>query len=351
MLKEPTTLTQQLKAFRQVDLETFMNIPFIQKIKDKKRWTFSDENKRPIDAKRYIQTGQFIGARNEEGYNPLVKLTELNEKQELLYVNRTFKMSGFHEKYFMLDVEPNASDEAKQRALQMPSEYTEVSTNGGIHVFIQVPDHLITEENEYLFTLTQFKDDSNKWEVFFNNHYVTFTKKALTPRQPDYSNNSDDYKKLKGLLDYMVNEDRERKEQRERSKAMSINLTNQDINKNLIQRFENTLDINWQKNTQQHKDQADFNNDTSKYEASVATAFAFTIKNHLKRVKQLNIITYDKLNDIDFIYIIAKYTKEVVPYRPKHDEYRDSLPWLMYNAKNAWTYAQSQDDENDENDE
>lgn len=337
-----TPFTEHLKTFRPIHPDTFKSIPFIQSIANEPRWTVSDEKKRPLDAKKLLSDQLALGARKKDGYNPLVTLDELNKDQNLTYVNRTFHMSGYHDKYFMLDVEPTASDEAKKRALSMPSAYTEVSKNGGVHVFIQVPESLLTNETRYLFELVQFKDKSTHWEVFFNNHYVTFTRKALKPKTPDYSEGSPDWHQIKKFLDYMVQEDKESKRQREQAKRIALDLEDQAINKKLIKRFKNLLSLEHAMKKQREKAPENFENDLSLYEYHIAVAFAFKVKEQRIKTQMMHIKTYDALEDIDFIYLIAELTKECIEERSKHEESRDGLPWLMYNAKNAWSYALSQ---------
>lgn len=332
---------------------TFIQYPIIQYIANDKRWTVSDTNKRPINAKELLESGNIYGARDE---SELVTLYELDNNPNLQAVNRTYRLQARHNNVIMIDVEPEASNELKNQAFYFPAHYTELSTNGGVHLLIAVPQDLINDENRYLFEeLSVFKEPVPKeenrpsyFEVLFNDHYITFTKRAIIDKASvDYNTNPQAKQQLANFLNNIVQLDKERKEKRELAKSYQIDMFEESISKEKkeqIQKFINIRHLDPVKQRAIERDIGMYNEDLSRYEMAVATGIVGGVlrTSNLARTT----ITYrDMLSTFteqDYVYASYLIMKDIIPYRDKHEEYRDGLPWLMYICREAYTYVISQ---------
>lgn len=342
-----------------IDPLTFRNVPIINYLSTDKRWTVSDKDKRPINAKKLLETGDLFGAREE---SELVTLIDLDNDPNLQAVNRTYRLNARHNNIIMIDVEPEASNEMKNFAYFFPAHFTELSMNGGVHLLIHVPDDCITDDNRYMFTdLSVFKepipDGENRpahYEVLFNDHYVTFTKKAVMEKPSvDFDTDLEAKAKLVNFLDEIVKLDKERKNNRELAKQNQIDIFEESItdekHKQIV-KFTEIRHLDTIKQRAMNRSLEDYGGDHSRYEMSLATAVAGGIW-RTSNIAKTTVSYRDILStftDQDYVYAVYLIIDDVIPHRNKHDEYRDGLPWLMYIARNAYSYIVSQEKERKE---
>lgn len=343
----------------------FKQNPLIQHLADEPNWTMSDIKKRPVNARVYLDTGMVYNARFD-GENPLVTLHELDADDNLQAVNRAYRLKARENRVIAVDVEPEAPDFMKQEALYFPAHYTELSTNGGIHLLIKVPEDLINDENRYMFDeLSVVKESvpkdpiTNKqkrqayYEVIFNDHFITFTKRMVTQKPcVNYDQNPQAKQQLAVFLHSLVEMDRKRKEERLLAKKQRVKLEENamdDEKRQLIEQFINMKPFDRAREQANEKSVSDFGNDHSRYEMSVANGLAFQVIRIHKLAKDT--ISFqqmaDALTEQDLVYAIYLLLKEAVPYRDKHnedrrDEHGNVLPWLLYTAKRAYEYAKAQ---------
>lgn len=341
----------------------FSNNLLIQELSNDKSWTVSDIEKRPIDAKYLLSNGIVRNAVLNSEINPLVTLHELNNNSNLTNVNRTYRLSALENRTFMIDIEPKTDDETLKQWAKFPAQYTEVSTNGGLHLLIQVPESLINEDNEYIFnTLTVIKEgDHNEVEYLFNRHYITFTKRIPLEKQSSmFAEGSQEYKQLEQLLQHLVDLDSKNKEIRQKANTLATDLTELNINLDIVkpQLPENATSDSLLYNItlanasfiEHLPKQEDCLNDKgtedmSLYEYRIASKITRQLIKGIGQIISYGPKTaklYNKTNHIleftenDIIYLTYCYIKEILPYRDKHDQYREAMPWLLYVAKNAY---------------
>ena len=335
----------------------FIQNPLIDKIADDENWTVSDDKKKPVNAKVLLATEQVVNAKFD-GEWPLVSLRLLDSNIKLDAVNRAYWLQARKNRVIAIDIEPVASDLMKNYMIHFPAHYTEMSRNGGVHVILEVPESMINDENRYLFDdLSVLKEDVPKneegkelrpahFEVLFNDHYVTFTKFMVHKPYCDYENDSKARSALAEFLDTIVKMDKKRKEIRERIRQYKISMINNQITtekKEAIEKFTGLLPFDNAKEQAEMKDPADFGGDLSRYEMSIASGLAYhTLRCH-EGAKDT--ISYrelaESLTENDLVYAIYTMLEEVVPYRDKHDEERDGLPWLLFTAKNAYEFTRA----------
>lgn len=330
----------------------------IKKLGSDEKWTISDKSKVPIDAAYLLKTKDVVrnAKLTDPSYNPLVSLTRLNYESDLELANRAYRLSAFDNNTFMIDIEPKADDALLQEWMNFPAQYTEVSMNGGVHLLIQVPDSLITDKNRHIFeSVVQIKDGSNnEMEFLFNDHYITFTKKIPVDKpNSTFEKGSIDYLKLKALIDWFV----DKKEEQTSIQQLDFDGTYPDENQLIEQQLEE-LDDNCEPNVlyisvfendffeSSLPSLEECDNDQSTYEERTVRLINYVLiraigdlelnKNKRKHVYQTNRI--DEYKDFDVIGLAYLYAQQILEYRPKHDEYRQGKPWLLYLAVRTYNY-------------
>lgn len=343
-----------MQPFQMVHPIQFKQNPLIAELACEPNWTMSDVQKRPVNAKRYLETGLVTNAKWNDG-SPLVTLDELDKDKNLNAVNRAYRLKARENLVIAIDVEPVAPDAMKRDVLNFPAHYTESSTNGGVHLLIKVPKDCVTDENQYLFQdLSVFKEPVPKdetreayYEVLFNDHFITFTKRMDT-RKPcaDFEHDPVAKNKLKQFLDQLVVLDRERKKQRELAKKYQIENIKAWIDNDKQMTVRQFIALEPFKNAKKQaleKHLDDFGGDDSRYEMSVASCIA----SHVLRIHKLakDTISFRKiaasLSEQELIYAIYLLLKDVIPYREKHNETRQGLPWLIFVSKQAYAFIKA----------
>lgn len=350
----------QSSPYPMVHPYTFLQNPLVHHLSNDPYWTVSDDNKRPVNARLLVDTGSVYNVKFD-GEWPLVTLHELDNNTNLQAVNRAYRLRARENRVIAVDVEPSAPENMKQDVLGFPAHYTELSKNGGVHLLILVPEDLITPENRYMFDeLSVFKEpvpkpkDPNEkpreahFEVLFNDHFVTFTKRMLTEKPCiDYSQDPVAKAKLTGFLDNIVQMDAQKKKEREIAKQYRIGMMKNiidDEKEEVIQSFIAIKPFEKAKEQAESKTVSDFADDYSRYEMSVANGLAFsTIRAHnlAKDTRSFREMA-KSLTEQDLAYAIYLLLQETVPYREKHDETRDGLPWLLFTAKRAYEFVKAQ---------
>lgn len=340
--------------------QIFSQNPLIKTIANDKNWTVSDINKRPVDARYLLDYHQVRNASLLSDPYPLVTLNELNTNENLQAVNRAYRLSALENRIFMIDIEPKTNDETLLKWAQFPAQYTEVSKNGGLHLLIQVPESLITPENQYLFNeITVIRDgDNNEVEFLFNRHYITFTKRIpLDKPSIVYTENSVEYLRLQALLDHIVYIDKDAKAARALAQEVAVDFQEQNLNMDYINaqlqpRYpDNTTTciyhttLGYSNFLERLPKLEDCKNDPSLYEFNTAREFIkqiITTIGSLIHAGTSSITYYEEkdhilsFNENDIIYLAYRYCQETLPYREKHDEYRNNMIWLLYTCSNAY---------------
>lgn len=348
-----------MKDFQMVHPDTFRANPLIDFLASDPWWTMSDNDKRPIHARDFLDTGHVHNVRFD-GDHPLVTLHALDADKNLDAVNRAYRLRARENRVMMIDVEPSAPDVMKEQVLAFPAHYTELSKNGGVHLLIRVPDDLITDANRYLFDdLSVFKEPVPKnhegkqtrqahYEVILNDHFITFTKKMDTEKPvADFLHDDDAREKLRAFLDDIVALDAERKHERERAKAYRVQLLEDSLDDERqadVKAFIQLRAFEVAREQAGEKAPDDYGGDNSRYEMGVANSLASqVIKTHrLSLDTQSFRELAERLGEQELIYATYILLEEIVPYRDKHDEERDGLPWLLYTAKRAYEYMKAQ---------
>lgn len=289
----------------------FYNNPLIQRIKNSPKWTISDKNKRPIDMQTLKRVGKIKGAEytNQQCLMTLPELCDFIPDAS----NHAFYLDALKDGFVVLDIEPKCPEVIKRKMLSFPYLYGEISMSGkGIHLLFLLPECI--KKYPAAQKKVVLKEENGFYEILMN-HYVTFTRRTISPYYniPDETNRNAFIK----LFEQMA------KEQIEISRE-NISIENMKPNEIPMQDF--IIDILMHQNYR--KNPENFANDMSKYE------YAYIGYLHYK-LKML--LTVDTIQQTQHQYTVQEkawllyYTaREKIPYRPKHEEKRYGLPWLLY---------------------
>ena len=290
------------KTYR--DFPDFYKNPVIQSIANNERWTVSDSNKTPIDMFCLEYQNRICGAL----FTDENSLTSLPHLCELLpdAANHAYYMDALIDKFVMLDIEPKCPDNIKQKLLQLPYTYGEVSMSGkGYHLIFPLPDCI--DYYPIVKTKVVLKEEHGWYEILLN-HYVTFTRNMLPPAT-GHENFIELFKELAST---------QKESHREDVDIQNIqpeHIPNQDkIIELLI-------------NQTYKKTAKDFYDDMSKYEYGHIGFLNYKL-NCILNVSAIK--AAHEYSDNEKAWLLYQAAKEVIPYRPKHDETRDDLPWLLY---------------------
>jgi len=160
-----------------MNLEYFSAMPFIQSISDNARWTVSTKTKMPIDMNRLIRTGEIVGAKFDNGNEPLITLTQLISALPNA-ANAAYKLNQSVDEFVVLDIEPKCPADIRDKLLTLPYKYCELSMSGsGFHLVFDKPN---TQYQDILYGKPAVKEKHGWYEILLN-HYVTFRGKVCQP--------------------------------------------------------------------------------------------------------------------------------------------------------------------------
>jgi ribosomal protein L20A (L18A) len=227
----------------------------------------------------------------------------------------TYYLDAALDKFVILDVEPKCPDDIKAKLLELPAIYTETSMSGkGLHLVFPYPE---TIANKYPIIATKpaMKEEHGWYEILLQ-HYVTFTANQIT-NKPTNKNASFEkiFEKLAAKQKVSHREDIEIEELKEvkTEKTPKILETLMYTSKNY---YKKTLE--------------DFAGDNSRFEFSYLGWLNVRLQNILNLAEIKIEHEYSNSERAWFLYQTAK---DFLPYRAKHDELRDGLPWLLFEAR------------------
>ena len=288
--------------------DEFYDHPFIKSINNKERWTVVDKDKRPIDMFSFIYEHKINGA----AFCDEKSLVSLSTLKSVLpnAANNTFYMDALTDNFVVLDIEPSCPNDIKQELIKLPYIYGEISLSGkGYHLIFPLPECI----NEYPIAKNKivFKEPHKYYEILLN-HYVTFTRNMLPDSVID-STNEHEFEKLF------------RKMAEEQKNTVRTDFDIDEEEPDDIPQKDEILKI---LNNQKYKKTPEsFFNDMSKYEYG---HISFLYEKLLCILSLSDIKAAHDYTDTEKAWLLYEATKEALPYRDKHEESRNGLPWLMY---------------------
>lgn len=287
---------------------------FVHDLKDKPKWTISDKNKMPVDMGE-LAHGRIKGAlQPAEPYT-----TTLDRCLEIIPnpANHAFYLDVTRDNYVVLDIEPTCPERIKRTLLELDFQYAETSMSGkGMHLVFPCPRELW--DNPIARSKVVLKQRDKYYEILLN-HWVTFTHNALDVKPGN--------RPFAKLFEAMC------------ATQEVLSKADTDINADEPDDIPDKDFILYilTGGSEYRKTPADFNGDVSKYEFGMAGFLYRKLLRVLKTIKiRNNGHTY---TDNEKAWLIYYASLETLEHRDKHDQRRDGMPMLLYNAKNAIALA------------
>lgn len=226
----------------------------------------------------------------------------------------------------------------------LPAHYREYSNHYGIHIFYQLRRsslsdnalQMLSERTEYKLN-TVINNRKINFEVMMNNHWLTMTGRTFGD-VVDLSHDAP-----QDIYDLLNREAENWVKAQHTAVQFDISKEITPLAKNL-EKFFNNNKYNELKNLTVD----DFDGDDSKYEYNVALSVAGSLAWRLDHPKPLDFSVLNEdpatISDSDLTWAVADLLSELVPKRPKDDEKRNNLPWLVYVAQQAVQYIRSNPD-------
>ena len=312
----------------------FNNNPLIQKLAKEPNWTISDTQKKPLDSRSYLTTGQFTLAKPTEDWRPTVTLDELNADPKLRNTNRTYHLNASKNHVICVDIENTISNDMKMKLLQLPFQYLEYSTHMGFHGLLYIDDKYIVPGLSSLFTRTGLKMPDRTWEIICNKHYCTFTQNVIEPVKQSPERNDALMKDfIQFLLKTLIDE---AYEQRQRLEASSFEGS---FPKKLIPATKLFPDSDFEyirKLSPETFADAQGRVDESRYEFNICLFIRKQLANRIifgfedPFYKMSLPDDEEELSSKDLTYLTYYFAQKIIPHRDKHDTQRDGVPYLLY---------------------
>lgn len=280
----------------------FYTNPAILKLADKKRWTISNDKKMPLDVRGVLTEGRVYGAL----YPDERSLASLGTICHYFPItdNVTFYLDVLLDDVIVLDIEPTCPEPLKSKLAAAPALYKEVSMSGkGIHLLLPKPKNF--DDFPILKKKTALKHEKGYYE-FLLNHYVTFTRKSFKIKEDDSEDINKHFTDLASNAIY-----------REREKIILEDEEPEIPQKDRL--IDHLMRMDYKKTLK------DFNDDWSRYEFGYLAFLYYK----LDRLLNSQLFDREKQTEETMSWLLYLTAKEKLPYRPKHDEKRNGMPWLL----------------------
>lgn len=284
----------------------------IKELAKRPYWTVNIDNKKPLDIKEFQRSGKIRGACDDSCLTDLSSLlTTLNVIPKQL----VYSLDAARDNIAILDIEKTCPDDIKNKLLDLPFLYGDISMSGrGYHMAFPCP-----ALDDITIKKVVMKEEHSYYEILLR-HYVTFTENTIFPR----------YTAENAPLQFQQIWDKVYATQKNIVKA-DLNI---DINANttpdfpmyeslksaVLRHFRSRFD----------KTPTDYGNDMSRYEFAVISSIRYS----LNFLIQMPIYRRHEISTKDQILTVYNAAIEIIPYREKHKEIRQGMPMLLYQTYN-----------------
>lgn len=315
-------MTYEIKTL----FKDFYNNPFIKSIENKPYWSISDDKKMPINMKA-LPLGKIYGA----SFKIPDHMTTIDKTLDIIPYpkNHAYFMDIKKDDFILLDIEPNCPEKIKNKFLKTPYIYGEYSLSGkGVHLVYKRPKNY--KDFPVVLNKPNVKEKNKFYEIMFS-HWVTFTRNTL-PIIDNSKNNNNDYfiKAFEKLC-----------EENKNFEIAQIDFKINENRLNTIPNYKNIIDYMINVCDEYSKEPSDFydddrgEDDLSKYEFGFTGFYYYKLLNVLKFYDRNNKNIYSNEDKAILLYEVVK---RKIEFRPKHNEKRDNLPWLLYLSKRIIQY-------------
>lgn len=327
----------------------FYGNPVIRQLGRDRRWSISDAEKMPVNIPRLLDTGAITGASLYKLDSDTVTLATLTRRLPTAS-NCAYYVQAAEINYVLLDIEKTCPPEITHRLLKLADThglYTETSMSGkGYHILLPLPENFYDIEAST--DKAKIQHPEGYYEVLLD-HWVTFTRHPIDPEilaasatDPDNDDVvwEDVYAELAAAAatrqsaDNVVHLDSadqlEPADYTEAQRAFDTEIA--DLVTDQVQ-------------ATPRKSLSDFSFDTSRWEFSTLSLIvrrtAVLLSERLRMAQhdhppatpaygRLVTVTADHI--VRIAYPVATAT---IPWREKHDGWRNGLPYLLYQTVEA----------------
>lgn len=312
----------------------FYTNPTIAELAERARWTVSDNQKVPMNARAMLDGTGLYGAKFAD-QRCLVTLTELTAKLPTAS-NCALRVETDLDDLVVLDIEKTCPIEVRNHLLTLPGVlYSEVSRSGrGYHLVLPKPE--LYDHHELARSKTVLRHEQGWYEVL-QSHYVTLTRTPIptevwqAAREHAQQHGTADFETVYSELAAAARPSASQVTQVELEEP-SIPLRNKAISYITALPVRSTLE--------------DFGGDTSRWE----TSHLGTFYNRLDELLGTTPFraTCHQYSDSDRAWIIYRAAEKTLPWRPKHDEQRGGMPLLLSAAQYVVSQRRSQKDQQEQ---
>lgn len=304
--------------------------PFIAKHAADPNWSMSNLEKVPVDMRPNY---------HYRGANPYIDgttcslrdvISRVDEKWRPRIWNFAYHIRAMRDEFCVIDIEKSCDEAIRERLLNLPWLYGEVSmSNLGYHLVMPLPDNFYRFEAAA--TRSAVKHASGGFEILVN-HWVTFTGNLILPRD-----NDTDWNALWANMARNVKAVSRRDIQIDENDLALANEACADYAK---------MDIDSRRFSERKSLHAmdDFLKDPNargldRYDMS---RYEYYLMTQLKTaaLEYYNVMGEESPDDetlVMTLYVAYLKLKEEFPFiapdRPKHEQTRQGLPWLLYTAQ------------------
>lgn len=297
--------------------KAFYENEIIKRLAPNERWTISNQDKKPLDVTEYLETKDtpnphVWGVSFDRGHNPYVDLATILQEFPTAF-NNAYALNYQLDGIVVMDIEPSCPDQIKNQFLKLPYLYAETSMSGkGIHLIFETPKCL--ENYPPAQKKRALKEEHNYYEILLN-HTITFTRNVLPP-----SNNEFDISVFENIVENLAVNAKETV-----NKAVSAEIE-MNFDPTTIFAYKELMEA--ANRYTYTKTPENFGHDMNRYEYGFVGGYY----HHMKRVidNYPNLKKQHEYTLEEIIWLVYSAVKENIEYRPKHDETRNNMPWLMY---------------------
>lgn len=308
----------------------FRNHPFIKSIENNPKWTISDTKKMPLDMYILMTEDRIKGANfyDEKSLASLITVDDFFAKQHQIPANHAYYLDVMLDGFVVLDIEPTCPQAIKDKLLNTPYIYGEISLSGkGIHLVYPTPACFMDFPNAH--QKPSIREEHKYYEILLN-HFCTFTGNIIpTPENP-----TEDFNEIyKALATHVKDISKQREVDVEQ---LTTKPDTKFADKILELLFKAAEQYN-RKPDNFKKDKLPMENDMSRYEWAYISYLNWKLSSILAVSAIENEHIYTDEEQAYFLYTVIT---EVLPHRAKHDTYRTTstghkLPWLGYLVKDV----------------
>lgn len=295
-------------------IQDFINNETIRNLSTKPYWTVNIDGKKPLDILEFDKSGTIRGAKSEQCLTDLDNLLRIVNSIPKQFV---YSLDAARDNIVVLDIEKTCPDDIKNKLLQLPFLYGDISMSGkGCHLVFPCPPL-----DEVTIKKVAMKEEHGYYEILLH-HYVTFTNYTIFPQ----------FTAENAPVNFTEIWDDLRQKQHDTVKQdFDTDIDTVDLDFPLYETIEEAVITNFRNRFK--KTPEDFHNDLSRYEFAVIGSIRYSLNLVLSFPIFERTVKLDELQRIAMIYRIVT---KILPHRKKHEELRDGKPLLLYQVFNSF---------------